>query len=238
MDRTSTLPPTLTRARRWPWLVAIASLLACVLGMVLYPPNEIAAIWTVMISSITVVFASVGALLSVRVPGNRVGTVLLVAGATIAAATTFGVVSLVVAERGDIPPAIGALAGIANNFGYSVPLIAVLIGIPLIFPDGHLLSPRWRWIVVLAVVALTGQAFSQTFGPDPVGPNQTPNPFTIPELEPLVAALDAFASWTSIIGFGAAVLAVVLRYQRGNEIERHQLTRRRRRPRTTMHSQT
>ena len=35
--------------------------------------------------------------------------------------------------------------------------------------------------------------------------------------------LDAFASWSSVIGFGGAVLAVAIRYGRGDEVERHQL---------------
>ena len=45
----------------------------------------------------------------------------------------------------------------------------------------------------------------------------------IPALEPLVAALQAFATVGSSVGFAAAVLAVIIRYRRGNETERHQL---------------
>jgi hypothetical protein len=35
--------------------------------------------------------------------------------------------------------------------------------------------------------------------------------------------LDGLVSWTSIIGFSAAALSIVIRYRRGDEVERHQL---------------
>ena len=40
------------------------------------------------------------------------------------------------------------------------------------------------------------------------------NPFAVPALEPLTVALDQYADWSSIVGFGAAVLAVAIRYRR------------------------
>ena len=49
-----------------------------------------------------------------------------------------------------------------------------------------------------------------------------PNPFAVPALFPLAALLDTMASLT-LIGFVLAVLAVVIRYRRGGEVERHQL---------------
>ena len=110
-----------------------------------------------------------------------------------------------------------------NEIGFVVPIIVVLIGVPLVFPDGHLLSPRWRWIVVLTAAALTGQIISLVFGPGPLGAQGIANPFAIPDLEPLLAALNALTNWTSIVGFTGAVLAVAIRYRRGAEVERHQL---------------
>src|SRR4051794_38953540 len=57
----------------------------------------------------------------------------------------------------------------------------------------------------------------------PLGSGSLPNPFHVPGLEPVTALLGAFASWSSLIGFGAALLAVVIRYRRGDALRRQQL---------------
>ena len=211
------------RTRRWPWLVAAASILAVLVANLLDPPTADDVLWKGMITVISVEFVVVGAVLIVRVPGNRVGAVVFGAGAMLAGTLATRTLSVVAAAQDDVPLAFVAITSILSDFGYSVPIVVVLIGVPLIFPDGHLLSPRWRWIVVLAIVALSGQAIARLVSPDPVGAAQVANPFAVSALEPLVDGLDAFAGWTSFIGFGAAALAIVIRYRRGNEIERHQL---------------
>jgi hypothetical protein len=133
-------------------------------------------------------------------------------------------VASVAAERGDIPVELLAVASLINEIGFIVPIVVVLIGVPLIFPDGHLLSPRWRWVVGLSGAALLALAVAEIFGQALIGATEDlPNPFVIPALEPLVAALQAFATVGSSVGFAAAVLAVIIRFRRGNETERHQL---------------
>jgi hypothetical protein len=214
-------PPA--RARRWPWLVAAVAIATVFAALLANPPGDAEVVWISLISLVTIEFVAVGALLTARLPANRVGTVLFGAGVILAGTLAIGTFAELAAARGDVPMEVVAFASILNDYGFSVPIVVVLIGIPLIFPDGHLLSPRWRWIVVLAVVALSGQAFARLVGPGPVGPAEVPNPFALTALAPVAAAFDTFAEWTSIIGFSAAALAVAIRYQRGNEIERHQL---------------
>jgi hypothetical protein len=104
-----------------------------------------------------------------------------------------------------------------------VPIVVVLVGIPLIFPDGHLPSRRWRWVVALTIVAVTADALSRLLGRAPLGVAQTPNPFHVAALDPVMEAFEGFASWSSIIGFGAAVLAVLIRYRGGDVVLRQQL---------------
>jgi hypothetical protein len=223
MDRTSPPRPLPDRARHWPWVVAAATLVVFGLANVLYPAAEANLLFTAMFGAIIFAFVLVGALLSVRVPSNVIGPMLLGSGAMLAATVAVGTLAIVSATRDDLPAPIVAAALLLNDIGFVVPIIVVLIGVPLIFPDGRLLSPRWRWIVVLAVAALTAQAVSQVFGPSPLGAQEIDNPFAIPALEPLLGVLDGFASWTSVVGFGSAVVAVVVRYRRANEVERHQL---------------
>ena len=211
------------RRRRWPWIVAAASIVIFVASNLAYPEGASDQVWTTMFAGIIAAFVVVGALLCVRVPSNPIGLVILGSGVTLAATVTLGMFSVVAADRGDIPIELVTLAALLNDVGFIVPIVVVLIGVPLIFPDGRLLSPRWRWILVLCVAALTATTLAQLLGPGPIGSVEVANPFYVPALALLVSALDTFSSWISIVGFGAAALAVVIRYRRGDDIERHQL---------------
>jgi hypothetical protein len=210
-----------TAARRWPWLVAVASLAVFALGNVLYPSDDAELAFTVMFSAITGAFVFVGALLVARVPGNRIGYLMLGSGALLATTVTIGTLSIVGAERGSAAE-VAALGAIVNDLGFLVAIVGIMVGIPLIFPDGRLLSRRWRWVVVLVVVGVAADATSQLLGPDPLGGGAVPNPFSRPALYPLAALLDALAS-ASTLAFLFAVAAVVVRYRRAGETERQQL---------------
>jgi hypothetical protein len=215
---------TAIRPRRWPWAVAAGTIVVFALANLLYAEVTVDIVWTSMFSSIIAAFVLVGALLTVRAPGNPIGPIILGSGALLATTVAVGTLATVAADRTDIPIQVLAVAALINEIGFIVPLVVILIGIPLIFPDGRLLSPRWRWVVVLSGSALIAIVIAETFGPAGIGATDyVPNPFAIPALEPLTSALEGYATIASSLGFVAAMVAVVIRYRRGNEIERHQL---------------
>jgi len=211
------------RRRRWPWVVAVASLGIFAAANLGYPSADADLLWTAMFSSIIAAFVLVGALLSARVPGNLVGPVLLGSGAALAVTVAIGTFGIVAGTAGDVPVEVMAVAAHINGSGFGVPIIVVLIGIPLIFPEGHLLSDRWRWIVVVSAMALLAATVADVIAPGPIGAQGMPNPFAVPGLTPVAAVLGTFATLGAMIGFTAAVLAVAVRYRRGDEVERHQL---------------
>jgi hypothetical protein len=216
-------PLTVDRPRRWPWVVAGATLALYLVANLLYPREDAELTFVAMFGSIIAAFVLVGALLAVRVPGNPIGPIILGSGALLASTVAIGTLGILGAARGGVPVELLAIAALCNDLGFTVPIIVVLVGIPLIFPDGRLLSARWRWVVVLAVSAMVALGLSLLLGPDPIGDPPMDNPFTIPQLEPLMRLLGGYASWSAVVGFGAALLAVVIRYRRGDEVERHQL---------------
>ena len=57
------------------------------------------------------------------------------------------------------------VASVLGGALFVVPIALALVGIPLIFPDGHLISRRWRPMVWLVVVALTAGVTGSLLGP-------------------------------------------------------------------------
>jgi hypothetical protein len=208
--------------RPWPWLVAVASLLVFAIGNLLYPSDDADLGFTVVFSAIIGAFVFVGALLATRVPDNPIGYVMLGSGALLASTVAVGTVAILGAARGDVSPELLAIAAIINDVGFLVPIVGIMVGIPLIFPDGRLLSRRWRWVVLLVAAGIAADVVSQLLGPGPLGSVGVPNPFAVPALFPLATLLDTLASISSI-AFLFAVAAVAIRYRRAGDAERHQL---------------
>jgi signal transduction histidine kinase len=98
--------------------------------------------------------AVVGAVVTLAAPGNRVGWLLLTAAAVMGAgaALTEAGVHGVVTTPGSVPGA-AYLAAIGPGLEAAGMLIAV-VGVPVIFPDGHLPGPRWRWLAWVTAAAV------------------------------------------------------------------------------------
>lgn len=97
-----------------------------------------------------------------------------------------------------------------------IPLLAIF-GF-LLFPDGHPLTPRWRWVgwVGLAAVALV--AAHAALAPGVPEGGLGPNPYPVEGADVLAAAW-LVVSLCAVL----AVVSLVLRYRRGNALERQQI---------------
>jgi hypothetical protein len=170
--------------------------------------------------------ATVGAVLMLRRPGNIVGLVLMLA-AIILAVTFLGFVSgaVLTEERGrhDI---LAGLASLVGGLGIYPSLIVAGPLIALVFPDGRLPGPRWRWpsgaIVALIVV---GSAIV-VMRPGPLGASLADNPLGVRGF----SGSEAFWALGEILAAAAlpfalvlALAAVIVRVRRSGEVERAQL---------------
>jgi signal transduction histidine kinase len=171
-----------------------------------------------------VAFASVGVLVVSRQRSSRMGWLFCVLGIGFATGwmTEYAHIGLV-AMPGTLPGA--AIINWINRWLW-MPLLALLaVYLPLLFPSGRLLSPRWRLMAWLAALATMAMAVSFAIAPGRIDASQpdVPNPFApqwapavLPVLSPLATALAA----ASVLG---GVSAAVVRFRRAHAVERQQL---------------
>jgi hypothetical protein len=173
----------------------------------------------------TFLFALVGVLVAARRPGNAVGWILLAIGGVWAfdlMCSTYAQYGLQLG-RGSHDLARFAAAIDAMMWVPAVGLMGVFL--LLLFPDGHLLTPRWRWLawptaVGLVVASLTilfdaGEMTGAAF------PN-TVNPLGIEALDGVFGVLRSAVLVLPVAILGAAV-SLVLRYRRSRGTERLQM---------------
>ena len=120
-------------------------------------------------------------------------------------------------------PGLAAIALLtANLWIVSGALIAIAL---LLFPDGRLLSPRWRVLPVLVAASTAFMVFVISVSPGGI-PNRPyiPNPIGVPGTAEAIRFLshDAFiVAWALTYALAAASLLV--RYRRSGDVHRQQL---------------
>jgi two-component system NarL family sensor kinase len=170
-------------------------------------------------------FATVGALVASRQPGNAIGWIFCWLGLSFPLASTGEEYSLyaLVTEPGSLPGGEG-MAWLVALFGG--PLVFALFALVfLLFPDGRLLSRRWRpvvWLDLQSIVCLIAWAFE----PGPLGNLglvSVANPIGV---EGAAALLDKLGNGGLILTLAVAVaggISLVLRFRRARGEERQQL---------------
>src|SRR5215216_5084111 len=101
-------------------------------------------------------FAVVGALLVVRRPTNAIGWILAAVGLMVSIFNAGGgYATFVMATRGQ-PDALAVFGAWAANCYWFLMLALALIYLPMLFPDGRLLSRRWLPVPVIGGIATLG----------------------------------------------------------------------------------
>jgi hypothetical protein len=207
------------------WLVPVVAVVAVVVSGVFGPPQPDTPPWAAAVFGLFVAsLGFVGALVATRHPRNLIGWILWASAISVTVAIVGGayVSYSVILADGRLP--LTAWVGWLASQAFVPVIIAIVIFVPLVFPNGHLLTPRWRWVVVMAVVAAIVSTLPSAFGPGPVvGDEQVQNPLGLEIVGQWYTLLDAL----NVLGFALvlpfAIAAVVLRYRRGTRVERQQL---------------
>ena len=164
-------------------------------------------------------FPVVGLLIALRQPANAIGWILLAVGSVTylgEVLTGYGIFGLEVRHL----PAADWVYSFADWMW--VPAIGLLATYTfLLFPGGHLASPRWRWFAwatgIVLVLTSLGILFSPGNYADAGLPNLS-NRFGVPFLEPLIVVIALLP--VCIIGSAASL---VVRFRRSHGVEREQI---------------
>jgi hypothetical protein len=215
--------PVSTRKRgmirnRLAWVLAAIDIATILVARLIDPSGDVSAIvlYTLGVAS----FAAVGALLDTRVPGNPIGRLLLAAGTFMTMSMAMGTYSSLGALQVPAWP-LSHIVGLAGTVLFVYPFLIALIGVPLVFPDGHLPSRRFRWIVLLTIASGAAWTISSLLGPAPSdgGGGGTP---AGPDAG-LVGIIQTFFLLSMIVCFAVGIAAVALRWRRGDGVQRQQI---------------
>jgi hypothetical protein len=184
-------------------------------------------LWSMPLVAAPLAFAVVGALVAARQPRNPVGWQLLAVGVFLTAnlaGESYARYALITAP-GALP---GGLYGAWLGWTYAPIVATLVIFLPLYFPTGRLLSPRWRPVLWLGIGFLVLAVAGNALWPGPQvwlpGSSPAPNPVVfLPRAKPLFDLLRNLAGLCLLLGLGGAIAALVVRFRRSRGIERQQL---------------
>jgi hypothetical protein len=168
--------------------------------------------------------ATVGAIIVSRRPGNRIGRVLQVGGPLLISVFLAFLVSAIRRLTAGPGDPIGALAGWWASITILPAILVAFAIVAILFPDGRLPGPRWRWPVALVTVGQIAISGVWAITAGPMGEGLADNPFGIVRLPAEVAAiLISAGSLLLVLALGMAVMAIALRWYRGDRLARAQL---------------
>jgi signal transduction histidine kinase len=181
---------------------------------------------TLSIAFVIGAVAVVGSVVTLAVPGNRVGWLLLGGAAVLGAgeALTEAGVHGVVTAPGSVPGAayLAAIGPGLRGLGWLIALVAV----PVVFPDGRLPGPRWRWLAWCAAAAVTCLFLGNVLDPHAQENRLVhwQSPLGLPVRDAgAAAAITAAGILLLVIAGAGAVAGLVTRWRRGGPLVRQQL---------------
>jgi signal transduction histidine kinase len=162
-------------------------------------------------------FPVVGLLIALRRPENSIGWILLGIGLMFSIPGGGYARYALLTRGGDLPG--GGIAAAFDGASW-IPFIG-LAGcyLLLLFPDGHLPSPPWRWFARAVGIGMALGFIGILFSPKLEGFPKVHNPLAVPPLEILSVGLGAVP-----IGIIGAAISLVRRYRRSSGAARLQLT--------------
>src|SRR5215211_4473678 len=173
-------------------------------------------------ATMTVSFSVVGALIAAHRPENPIGWIFLAVGffyGLLFAGDEYAIYALLT-NPGALP--LGAEASWLGQWIWAPGLGPILVFLPLLFPDGYLLSRRWRWVAWLGGLSIGLTVVSSMIllwperGPALVTGDESPS-HVVHVVVDFIAVPMLF-----VAGLGA-VISLFVRFHRARGDERQQI---------------
>jgi hypothetical protein len=206
------------------WVLYLVIAIVTLLFQMKNAPSELLS--DIFNALVLLAFATVGALIASRRPQNPIGwifcssTLLLALGNFLLEYAVYTLITV----PGSLPA--GALMGVFGGSIRGLGWFLMLTFLLLLFPNGHLPSPRWRPLAGLIVGLLVVYGIVFLLAPySSWYPRLATvrNPIGIPGANGLFDLLTGFVPLAIITTMIACIVAVVLRFRRAREEERQQL---------------
>jgi signal transduction histidine kinase len=216
------------RRSRMPWVAWVIGMLALAVTLALVVLNHgygEDALFIPLAVAVTIGWTTVGAMVASRTPGNPTGWLMIAVGVSFVIG---GVGSEYATYALQASPEVLPLASFAAWLSewINVVLVAAVPLLLLVFPTGHLPSPRWRplaWLIVgLSAIAAAGIAVEPGAIQVTRGDFVT-NPIGVAELGRLLDVVLPVIGVAILLASLGAVASVVVRFHRSRGEERQQL---------------
>ena len=216
-------------ARRLSWTIAALSGLLVIAGLLISILALVDSGKGVTFSHqfftpiLTATYCLVGALVASRHPRNPIGWIYCMIG-LLSAVNMLSVGYALYSELATPLPG-AELARWLSRWIWIPDVMLPLTFVLLLFPDGRLLSRRWRpvaWASALGVAALTVSVALYP-GPLPAMGIRTLNPAGIAGSEAVLNALIAVAAPLLLVGIFGSMTSILVRFRRSAGVERAQL---------------
>ncbi len=223
-----TSAPAPSRTAAWlAWSICAAAVAGTIGGIVLAARNRHLHSDQVLLPLVLLTYPVVGALIAARKPRNPIGWELCALGLcfTLQFSSDPYARYALLTSPGSLPG--GVAVALVGGATFAPIFVLTVVLLPLSFPTGRLLGPRWRLVVACGLAFMLLALVGNGLHPDNLsvsGVGTVHTPLEVPAAwAPLLDRLIDLAALFLIPSIVGAVAAVVVRFRRARGVERQQL---------------